>query len=83
MDVVKKTVEGLRGQVDIESEQGQGSVFTFRLPLTLAIIDAMDTLAARKYVLNFMVMVPSLWWRFFDYFLLVSDGAPRWPTKVL
>lgn len=40
-DVVKSTVESLRGSVEIESELGQGSSFTLRLPLTLAIIDGL------------------------------------------
>ncbi len=39
MDVVRKNIESLRGQVDIESEEGQGSTISIRLPLTLAIID--------------------------------------------
>lgn len=41
MDVVKRTIEGLRGRVDIASQPGRGTVFTIRLPLTLAIIDGM------------------------------------------
>ena len=41
MDVVKKNIESIRGQVEIQSEMGQGSVFKMRLPLTLAIIDGM------------------------------------------
>jgi two-component system, chemotaxis family, sensor kinase CheA len=39
MDVVRKNIESLRGQVEIESEAGQGSTISIRLPLTLAIID--------------------------------------------
>ncbi len=39
MDVVKKNVEALRGKIDIASTPGKGTVFTIRLPLTLAIID--------------------------------------------
>jgi len=39
MDVVKRNIEELRGTVEIDSEQGKGSTFTIRLPLTLAIID--------------------------------------------
>ncbi|MCK5229414.1 MAG: chemotaxis protein CheA, partial [Desulfobulbaceae bacterium] len=39
MDVVKKTVEKLRGKVEIISQSGKGSLFVIRLPLTLAIID--------------------------------------------
>lgn len=41
MDVVKKNIEALRGQVEIRSEPGMGSVFKMSLPLTLAIIDGM------------------------------------------
>lgn len=41
MDVVKRNIEKLRGKVEIESIQGQGSVFNIYLPLTLAIIDGL------------------------------------------
>lgn len=40
-DVVKTTVEALRGSVEITSELGAGSNFTLRLPLTLAIIEGL------------------------------------------
>lgn len=39
MDVVRRNIDALRGQVDIESEEGAGSKISIRLPLTLAIID--------------------------------------------
>ena len=39
MDVVKKNIEALRGKVEISTELGKGSVFTIRLPLTMAIIE--------------------------------------------
>jgi two-component system, chemotaxis family, sensor kinase CheA len=39
MDVVKRNIEDLRGTVEIDSCEGEGSTFTIRLPLTLAIID--------------------------------------------
>ncbi|WP_246542744.1 chemotaxis protein CheA [Paludibacterium yongneupense] len=39
MDVVRKSIEQLRGSVDIDSEPQLGSTFRIRLPLTLAIID--------------------------------------------
>lgn len=39
MDVVKRNVESLQGNIEIESQAGQGSTFKIRLPLTLAIID--------------------------------------------
>jgi two-component system chemotaxis sensor kinase CheA len=41
MDVVKRTIDGLRGSIDVATKIGQGSTMTLRLPLTLAIIDGM------------------------------------------
>ncbi|MCW5709512.1 chemotaxis protein CheA [Shinella sp.] len=41
MDVVKKTVEALRGTIDIASKPGEGSVVALRIPLTLAIIEGL------------------------------------------
>jgi len=41
MDVVKRSIESLRGSVTINSELGKGSVVTVRLPLTLAIIEGL------------------------------------------
>ncbi|MCD0494569.1 chemotaxis protein CheA [Chromobacterium violaceum] len=39
MDVVKRNIEALRGEIEIQSQPGVGSTFRLRLPLTLAIID--------------------------------------------
>ena len=41
MDVVKRTIEGLRGSIELTSTPGQGSVVSLRIPLTLAIIDGL------------------------------------------
>lgn len=41
MDVVKRTIDGLRGTIDLTTIPGQGTTATLRLPLTLAIIDGM------------------------------------------
>ena len=41
MDVVKKTIEGLDGQINIESRPDEGTKFTISLPLTLAITEAL------------------------------------------
>jgi two-component system, chemotaxis family, sensor kinase CheA len=61
MDVVKRNIESLRGQVDIQSEQGKGSVFTIRLPLTLAIIDGMVVrVGEERYIIPTLSIVISL-----------------------
>ncbi len=41
LDVVKNKIEGLGGDVTVETELGKGSSFIIRLPLTLAIIKAL------------------------------------------
>lgn len=41
LDVVKRNVRAIRGSVDVSSEEGKGTTFTIRLPLTLAIIDGL------------------------------------------
>jgi two-component system, chemotaxis family, sensor kinase CheA len=52
MDVVKKTIEGLRGSIEITSTPGQGSVVSLRIPLTLAIIDGLLVrVGASRYVI--------------------------------
>ncbi|WP_028967099.1 chemotaxis protein CheA [Sphingomonas phyllosphaerae] len=41
MDVVKRTIESLRGSISVTSEAGKGSTITLRIPLTLAIIEGL------------------------------------------
>ena len=41
LDVVKSNIQALGGDVEVRTELGQGSTFTVRLPLTLAIIQAL------------------------------------------
>jgi two-component system chemotaxis sensor kinase CheA len=41
LDVVRTSIEKLKGKVEISSSKGKGSTFTILLPLTLAIIDGM------------------------------------------
>ena len=40
MDVVRGTVQELRGALEVATEPGRGTTFTITLPLTLAVIDA-------------------------------------------
>lgn len=52
MDVVKRTIESLRGQIDIASKPGEGSTITLRIPLTLAIIEGLLVrVGTERYVL--------------------------------
>jgi two-component system chemotaxis sensor kinase CheA len=41
MDIVRTTVESLKGRIQVRSRPGEGTTFTLRLPLTLAIMRAM------------------------------------------
>ena len=52
MDIVKHAVEKLRGKIDVESVQGQGTTIALRFPLTMAIIDGMIVkVGAERYIL--------------------------------
>ncbi len=52
MDVVRRNIESMRGRVSIESEAGKGSVFTIQLPLTLAIVDGIETcVGAERFII--------------------------------
>ncbi|HYX14458.1 MAG TPA: chemotaxis protein CheA [Nostoc sp.] len=41
MDIVKSNIEKINGRVEIYSQQGQGTTFKIKIPLTLAIIPAL------------------------------------------
>lgn len=41
MDVVKRTIENMRGSIDLSTRPGRGTTVTLRLPLTLAIIEGL------------------------------------------
>ena len=52
MDVVRQAIDALRGSIEVQSEQGKGTTFKVKLPLTLAIIDGLlIDIAAEHYVL--------------------------------
>ncbi|MGN0338108.1 MAG: chemotaxis protein CheW [Lachnospiraceae bacterium] len=53
LDVVKSNIEALGGDVEVKSVYGEGSTFTVRLPLTLAIIQAlMVIIGDEKYAIS-------------------------------
>jgi two-component system chemotaxis sensor kinase CheA len=52
MDVVRRNIERLRGEIEITSEPGKGTVFTIKLPLTMAIIDGLVVrVGSQRFVL--------------------------------
>jgi len=52
MDVVKKTIDSLRGSIEISSEKGKGSSIRLKLPLTLAIINGLlVTIGEGRYII--------------------------------
>lgn len=53
LDVVKSKIESLSGEVEVKSQLGVGSTWTVRLPLTLAIIQAlMVVVGDEKYAIS-------------------------------
>lgn len=53
LDVVKSKIEALSGEVEVKSVRGEGSTWIVRLPLTLAIIQAlMVTVGNEKYAIS-------------------------------
>ncbi|MDD7637677.1 MAG: chemotaxis protein CheA [Clostridiales bacterium] len=52
LDVVKSNIEALGGDVEVKTELGEGTTFTVRLPLTLAIVQAlMVVIGDEKYAI--------------------------------
>lgn len=61
MDVVRKNIEMMRGHLEIVSTQGKGTLFTMKLPLTLAIIDGMlVNVEKEKLIIPTLSIVESL-----------------------
>ena len=53
LDVVKSKIEALSGEVEVKSRLGEGSTWIIRLPLTLAIIQAlMVEVGGEKYAIS-------------------------------
>lgn len=57
MDVVKRKIMELRGEVEVDSEIGVGTTITIKLPLTLSIIDG---LLVRVHETNYVIPLSSV-----------------------
>lgn len=61
MDVVKRNIEGLGGTVSIKTALGKGTVFTLKLPLTLAIIEGMTVRVGKDtYIVPLLSILESI-----------------------
>ena len=61
MDVVRKNIKELGGNVDVSTEEGRGTTFTIRLPLTLAILDGqLVKVGNETYIIPLVSIIESL-----------------------
>jgi len=61
MDVVRRNIQDLNGSVEVVSKPGEGSVFTIRLPLTLAILDGqLIKVGVETYIFPLLSIVESI-----------------------
>jgi two-component system chemotaxis sensor kinase CheA len=61
MDVVRKNIQALGGRVEVYSVEGEGSTFTIRLPLTLAILDGQLVRVGKEcYILPLVSIIESM-----------------------
>jgi len=61
MDVVKRNIRELGGNIEVKSEQGKGSTIIIRLPLTLAILDGqLIRVGDDTYIIPLISIIESL-----------------------
>ncbi len=61
MDVVRRNIRALGGTVEVKTETGKGSVFTIRLPLTLAILDGQSIVIGEEvYIVPLVAIIESI-----------------------
>jgi two-component system chemotaxis sensor kinase CheA len=75
MDVVKKAIEKLKGKVEIFSQEGRGSRFIMRVPLTLAIMDGIIIrIGEERYIVPTVFIKETLKPRREDVFSIHQKG---------
>ncbi|MEJ5260276.1 MAG: chemotaxis protein CheA [Anaerohalosphaeraceae bacterium] len=61
MDVVKKNIDALNGKIEMKTAPDKGTIFSLRLPLTLAIIDGqIVTIGSQRYIIPINSVIQSL-----------------------
>ncbi|MEE2731446.1 MAG: chemotaxis protein CheA [Pseudomonadota bacterium] len=61
MDVVRRNIQELNGSIEVKSIEGEGSTFTIRLPLTLAILDGqLIDVGRQTFIIPLVSIVESL-----------------------
>jgi len=61
MDVVRRNIRALGGTVEVKTKAGEGSVFTIRLPLTLAILDGQSIVVGNEvYIVPLVAIIESV-----------------------
>jgi len=61
MDVVRRNIRALGGSIDVKSMRGEGTTFSIRLPLTLAILDGQLVRVGQEiYILSLLSIIESL-----------------------
>jgi len=61
MDVVRSNIRALGGSVELKSTPGEGTLFTMRLPLTLAIMDGLSiSVGEHTYILPLLSVAESV-----------------------
>ena len=61
MDVVKRKISDIRGEVEIDSEFGYGTTITIKLPLTLSIIDGLLVKVSDTFFIIPLLMVDKIY----------------------
>ncbi len=75
MDVVRLTIERLQGKIEINSRSQEGTRFTLRLPLTMAIIDGLVVKVGKeRYILPAVAVRETLRPAASDYFTVQGQG---------